>query len=51
MNATQQQTVGSCPCSSCRTPCFQRPAVCPEHGVDCQPDDHTEPPTVNGEVL
>lgn len=24
---------------------------CPEHGYDCEPDDHVEPPTVNGEVI
>lgn len=24
---------------------------CPDHGQNCEPDDHIEPPTVNGEVL
>jgi hypothetical protein len=24
---------------------------CPDHGFDCEPDDHIEPPTVGGEVL
>lgn len=24
---------------------------CPQHGHDCEPDDHFEPPTVDGEVL
>jgi hypothetical protein len=24
---------------------------CPQHGHGCDPDDHIEPPTVNGEVL
>lgn len=26
-------------------------AVCPQHGTACEPDDHIEPPTVNGEVI
>ncbi|MGW2658527.1 hypothetical protein ACWC1D_33370 [Streptomyces sp. NPDC001478] len=24
---------------------------CPQHGIACEPDDHIEPPTVNGEVI
>ncbi|CAM5237791.1 hypothetical protein [Streptomyces griseomycini] len=45
------RTVGSCPCGSCRIPCFERPAGCPEHGTHCEPEDHAEPPTVGNEVV
>ncbi|MET9778622.1 hypothetical protein ABZ023_30960 [Streptomyces sp. NPDC006367] len=26
-------------------------AICPQHGTACEPDDHIEPPTVNGEAI
>ncbi|MCX5138357.1 hypothetical protein [Streptomyces sp. NBC_00338] len=42
---------GTCPCGSCARPCFTPQTACPEHGQACEPDDHAEPPTVNGEVL
>lgn len=45
------QRLGSCPCGSCLKPCFEQPAVCPDRGAGCEPDDHCEPPTVDGEVL
>lgn len=48
LNAEQ---TGSCPCGSCHRPCTAQPDTCPEHGPDCDPTDHFEPPTVNGEVL
>lgn len=31
--------------------CVQATAPCQVHGTLCEPDDHIEPPTVNGEVL
>ncbi|MEU3432310.1 hypothetical protein [Streptomyces sp. NPDC006863] len=43
------EQTGSCPCGSCHRPCTAQPDTCPEHGPDCDPTDHFEPPTVNGE--
>lgn len=48
------QANGSCGptgCGSCSTPCFKAPLVCPDHGTNCEPDDHVEPPTVSGEAI
>lgn len=41
----------ACPCGSCAVPCYERPMTCPDHGANCEPDDHVTPPTVNGEVV
>ncbi|MFJ4902909.1 hypothetical protein [Streptomyces sp. NPDC088727] len=31
--------------------CEQAAARCQQHGTACEPDDHVEPPTSNGEVI
>lgn len=48
----QRKRHGGCPCGSCHRPCFD-PAntACPDHRGGCEPDDHIESPTVNGEVI
>jgi hypothetical protein len=44
------QPAGSCPCGSCARPCTE-PVTCPDGFGDCHADDHTNPPTVNGEIV